>query len=65
MGFEQNGQFEFYGEDARKVCELLGGKLLEKETALGTVPVIGFPSDQWVYRAKQLCSAARTSTLPG
>ena len=32
VGFEQGGQFEFYGEDARKVCELVGGKLLEKET---------------------------------
>ena len=46
VGFEQNGYYEFYGEDARKVCELLGGKLLEKETALGTVPVTGFPSNQ-------------------
>ena len=54
VGFEQNGQFEFYGEDARKVCELVGGKLLEKETELGTIPVTGFPSDQWAHRAKQL-----------
>ncbi len=38
----------------KKVSERLGGKLLEKETALGTVPVIGFPRDQWAYRAKQL-----------
>ena len=52
VGFEQGGQFEFYGEDARKVCELVGGKLLEKETELGTVPVTGFPRDQWAYRAK-------------
>ena len=65
VGFEQNGQFEFYADDAQKVSELLGGKLLEKETALGTVPVIGFPHDQWAHRAKQLCSAARTSILPG
>ena len=54
VGFEQNGQFEFYGEDARKICELTGGKLLERETALGTVTVTGFPREQWVYRAKQL-----------
>ena len=54
VGFEQGGQFEFYGEDARRVCELLGGKFLEKETALGTVPVVSFPRDQWAYRAKQL-----------
>ena len=65
VGFEQNGQFEFYGEDARKVCELLGGKLLEKETALGIVPVTGFPSDQWVYRAKQLWQCGENIYLAG
>ena len=65
VGFEQNGQFEFYGEDARKVCELLGGKLLEKETALGTVPVISFPRDQWAYRAKQLWQCGENVYLAG
>ena len=65
VGFEQNGQFEFYGEDARKVCELVGGKLLEKETALGTVPVTGFPSDQWAYRAKQLWQCGENVYLAG
>ena len=65
VGFEQNGQFEFYGEDARKVCELLGGKFLEKETALGTVPVTGFPRDQWAYRAKQLWQCGENIYLAG
>ena len=65
VGFVQNGQFEFYGEDARKVCELVGGKLLEKETELGTVPVTGFPSDQWVYRAKQLWQRGENVYLAG
>ena len=65
VGFEQNGYYEFYGEDARKVCELLGGKLLEKETALGTVPVIGFPRDQWAYRAKQLWQCGENIYLAG
>ena len=65
VGFEQNGQFEFYGEDARKFCELVGGKLLEKETALGTVPVTGFPSDQWAYRAKQLWQCGENVYLAG
>ena len=65
VGFEQGGQFEFYGEDARKVCELVGGKLLEKETALGTVPVTGFPSDQWAYRAKQLWQCGENVYLAG
>ncbi len=65
VGFEQNGQFEFYGEDARKVCELLGGKLLEKETELGTVPVTGFPRGQWAYRAKQLWQCGENVYLAG
>ena len=65
VGFEQNGYYEFYGEDARKVCELLGGQLLEKETALGTVPVTGFPSNQWVYRAKQLWQRGENVYLAG
>ena len=65
VGFEQGGQFEFYGEDARKVCELLGGKLLEKETELGTVPVTGFPRDQWVYRSKQLWQCGENVYLAG
>ena len=65
VGFEQGGQFEFYGEDARKVCELVGGKLLEKETELGTVPVTGFPRDQWAYRAKQLWQCGESVYLAG
>ena len=65
VGFEQNGQFEFYADDAQKVSELLGGKLLEKETALGTVPVIGFPRDQWAYRAKQLWQCGENVYLAG
>ena len=65
VGFEQNGQFEFYGEDARKVRELVGGKLLEKETELGTVPVIGFPRDQWAHRAKQLWQCGENIYLAG
>ena len=65
VGFEQNGQFEFYGEDAKKICELLGGKFLEKETELGTVPVTGFPRDQWAYRAKQLWQCGENVYLAG
>ena len=65
VGFEQNGQFEFYADDAQKVSELLGGKLLEKETALGTVPVTGFPRDQWAHRAKQLRQCGENVYLAG
>ena len=65
VGFEQNGQFEFYGEDARKICELTGGKLLERETALGTVTVTGFLREQWVYHAKQLWECGENIYLAG
>ena len=65
VGFEQNGQFEFYADDAQKVSELLGSKLLEKETALGTVPVIGFPRDQWAHHAKQLWQCGENVYLAG
>ena len=65
VGFEQNGQFEFYGEDARKICELTGRKLLERETALGTVTVTGFPREQWVYRARQLWECGENIYLAG
>ena len=65
VGFEQDGQFEFYADDAQKVCGLLGGKLLEKETALGTVPVTGFPRGQWAYRAKQLWQCGENVYLAG
>ena len=65
VGFEQNGQFEIYADDAQKVSELLGGKLLEKETPLGTVPVTGFPRDQWAYRAKQLWQCGENVYLAG
>ena len=65
VGFEQNGQFEFYADDAQKVSELLGGKLLEKETALGTVPVIGFSRDEWAHCAKQLWQCGENVYLAG
>ena len=54
IGYEQYGSFEFYGEDAKRVSELLGSKLLEKKTALGKVEVSGFPREQWVSQAMKL-----------
>ena len=54
VGYEQYGHFEFYGEDAKRVSELLGSKLLEKETALGKVEVSGFPREQWAAQAMKL-----------
>lgn len=65
VGYEQHGNFEFYGEDAKRVSELLGSKLLEKETALGKVEVSGFPREQWVSQAMKLWKQGESVYLSG
>lgn len=65
VGYEQYGNFEFYGEDAKRVSELLGSKLLEKETALGKVEVSGFPREQWVSQAMKLWKRGESIYLSG
>ena len=65
VGYEQHGNFEFYGEDAKRVSELLGSKLLEKETALGKVEVSGFPREQWVSQAMKLWKQGESIYLSG
>ena len=65
VGYEQYGNFEFYGEDAKRVSELLGGKLLEKETALGKVEVSGFPREQWASQAMKLWKQGESVYLSG
>ena len=65
VGYEQYGNFEFYGEDAKRVSELLGSKLLEKEIALGKVEVSGFPREQWVSQAMKLWKQGESIYLSG
>ena len=65
VGYEQYGNFEFYGEDAKRVSELLGSKLLEKETALGKVEVSGFPHEQWASQAMKLWKQGESVYLSG
>ena len=65
VGYEQYGNFEFYGEDAKRVSELLGSKLLEKETALGKVEVSGFPREQWASQAMKLWKQGESVYLSG
>ena len=65
VGYEQHGNFEFYGEDAKHVSELLGSKLLEKETALGKVEVSGFPCEQWASQAMKLWKQGESVYLSG
>ncbi len=49
MAFEQNGFFEFYGDDAKRVTELIDTKMLRKETVSGEIPVTGLPREQWAH----------------
>lgn len=65
VGYEQYSNFEFYGEDAKLVSELLGSKLLEKETALGKVEVSGFPREQWASQAMKLWKQGESVYLSG
>uniref|UniRef100_UPI004029C40E DEAD/DEAH box helicase family protein n=1 Tax=Faecalibacterium prausnitzii TaxID=853 RepID=UPI004029C40E len=65
VGYEQYGNFEFYGEDAKRVSELLGSKLLEKETALGQVEVSGFLREQWISQAMKLWKQGESIYLSG
>ena len=65
VGFEQHGNYEFYGEDARKAAAILGTRLLEKEIPGGKVAVTGFRTEQWVERAKKLWSRGEDVYLAG
>ena len=65
VGYEQYRNFEFYGEDAKRVSELLGSKLLEKKTALGKVEVSGFPREQWISQAMRLWKQGENVYLSG
>lgn len=65
VGYEQYGNFEFYGEDAKRVSALLGTKILEKETALGKVDVSGFPREQWAFQAMKLWKQGENVYLSG
>ena len=65
VGFEQNGFFEFYGDDAKRVTELIDTKMLRKETASGKIPVTGFPREQWAHFGKELWKCGESVYLSG
>ena len=66
VGFEHDGNIEFYGEDAKTVSEYLGQKLLDKQLESGeSVPVTGFPAEQWAYYGKQIWSHGQNLVLMG
>ena len=65
VGFEQNGFFEFYGDDAKRVTELIDTKMLRKETVSGEIPVTGFPREQWAHFGKELWKCGESVYLSG
>ena len=65
VGFEQNGHYEFYGEDARKVCELLAANFWKKKQHWAPSRSPAFPATSGCTVPSSCGSAARTSILPG
>ncbi|MCC8102109.1 MAG: N-6 DNA methylase [Clostridiales bacterium] len=66
VGFEMEGHYEFFGDDALMVSDILGSKLLDKPVEGGdSVAVSGFTSGQWVYYSKKLWSQGENVYLSG
>ena len=66
VGFEQNGYFEFYGDDVQKVSDVLGSHILTKSVEGGdTIPVTGFPTESWVAKGKKIWSHGNSLVLMG
>ena len=65
VGFEQNGNYEFYGEDARIIAGLYGDDPLKKEFPSGTVDMISFASDHWQPELQYLWSRGNSVYLAG
>ncbi|MCD8336387.1 MAG: DEAD/DEAH box helicase family protein [Lachnospiraceae bacterium] len=60
------GHYEFFGDDALMVSDILGSKLLDKPVEGGdSVAVSGFTSGQWVYYSKKLWSQGENVYLSG
>ena len=65
IGFERNGFFEFYSEDALRVAKISGSRLIERETPEGMVQVTGFTVDQWQSNARMLWQYGENLYLSG
>lgn len=63
---EQAANYEFYGDDAQTVADILGRKLLDKQLESGeSVPVTGFPAGQWAHYGKRIWSHGQNLVLMG
>ena len=65
IGFERNGFFEFYSEDALRAAEISGSRLIERETPEGMVQVTGFAADQWQSNVHLLWEQGESVYLSG
>ena len=64
VGFEQNGQFEFYADDAQKSVNVWAANFW-KRNSTGHRPGHRLSRDQWAYRAKQLWQCGENIYLAG
>ena len=65
IGFEQDGIFEFYGEDARTVADVMELDLMKKEFPGGAVDVTGFEANRWQSELQILWSSGKSIYLAG
>ena len=65
IGFELNGYFEFYGEDAQKVAEICDAALLEKNTPAGQTAATGFSVPRWQSELRRIWSKGNDVYLAG
>ena len=66
VGFELDGNYLFFGEDAKTAADILGSQVLEKPLEHGgVVEVTGFPANQWVYYSRELWSKGENVCLYG
>jgi len=54
VGFEQYGYFEFYGDDANLVSQIIQSRIYGKTTGSGTIQLTAFPKEQWAAFSEML-----------
>lgn len=64
IGFEQHGNYEFYGDDAEKAARIIKARILEKEFPGGRTAVTGFPAKHWAAFFRQLSLEGSDNPYP-
>ena len=65
VGFEQDGFFEFYGEDARRTAGTMETDLFKKSVPGGEVDVTGFEASRWQSEVLVLWGEGNSIYLAG